>query len=157
MTIGTPTDLMSPVHYTPEDAASQPEQRVARCLCGGGYRAMAFHVGVLWRHNEVGLLPKLDRVSTVSGGSITSCVLATNWADLKLDEETGVATNLVDKMVQPVRQMSSTTVDIWAVLTGVPPFGDSVSDRVAEAHRNHLFGDTSLQDLLDTPRFAFNG
>ena len=93
--IATQIDWMSPVHDTPEDAASQPEQRVARCLCGGGYRAMAVHVGVLWRHNEVGLLPKLDRVFAVSGGSITSCVLATNWADLKLDGETGVATNLI--------------------------------------------------------------
>jgi len=53
--------------------------------------------------------------------------------------------------------MSSTAVDIRAVLTGVLPLGDSASDRVAEAYRNHLFGDTSLQDLLDTPRFAFNG
>ena len=156
MTSATPTDLMNPVHETTEDNGRAPEEGLALCLSGGGYRAMVFHVGVLWRLNEVGLLPKLDRVSTVSGGSITSGVLATNWADLKFDEETGVATNLVDKFVQPVRQMSSTAVDIEAVLTGVLPFGDSVSDRVAEAYSKHLFGDTSLQDLPDTPRFVFN-
>jgi predicted acylesterase/phospholipase RssA len=99
MIIATPTDLMSPVHDTPEDAGSQPERGLALCLSGGGYRARVFHVGVLWRLNEVGLLPKLDRVSTVSGGPITSGVLATNWADLKFDEETEVATNLVDKFM----------------------------------------------------------
>ena len=47
---------------------------MALCLSGGGYRAMLFHVGALWRLNELGLLPRLDRVSSVSGGSITAGV-----------------------------------------------------------------------------------
>ena len=38
---------------------------VALCL-RRGYRAMVFHVGALWRLNELGWLPKLDRVSSVS-------------------------------------------------------------------------------------------
>lgn len=41
----------------------------------GGYRAMVFHLGVLIRLNEVGLLRWLGRVSSVSGGSITAGVL----------------------------------------------------------------------------------
>jgi len=155
MTSAAPADLLNPVHDTPEDKGRGPDEGLALCLSGGGYRAMVFHVGVLWRLNEVGLLPKLDRISTVSGGSITSGVLASNWTKLEFDE-TGVATNLVDKFVEPVRRMSSTDVDVKAVLTGVLPFGDSVSDRVAAAYRKHLFGDTSLQDLPDTPRFVFN-
>ena len=53
----------------------QPESGVALCLSGGGYRAMLFHVGALWRLNELGYLPKLDRVSSVSGGSITAATL----------------------------------------------------------------------------------
>ena len=36
-------------------------------------------VGVLWRLNELGWLPKLTRVASVSGGSITAGVLALNW------------------------------------------------------------------------------
>ena len=47
-----------------------PGQGIALCLSGGGYRAMLFHLGTLWRLNELGYLPKLDRVSSVSGGSI---------------------------------------------------------------------------------------
>jgi predicted acylesterase/phospholipase RssA len=40
-------------------------------LSGGGFRAAAFHLGVLKRLRELGLLQKVDVVSTVSGGSIT--------------------------------------------------------------------------------------
>ena len=52
------------------------EDGVALSLSGGGYRAMVFHVGALWRLNEVGLLSKLKRISSVSGGSITAGALA---------------------------------------------------------------------------------
>ena len=43
--------------------------RAALCLSGGGDRAMLFHLGVLWRLNEAGLLRASKRVSSVSGGS----------------------------------------------------------------------------------------
>ena len=36
---------------------------------------MLFHLGTLWRLNELGYLPKLARISSVSGGSITNGVL----------------------------------------------------------------------------------
>lgn len=39
-------------------------------LSGGGVRAVAFHLGVLDKLNELGLLAKIDVISTVSGGSI---------------------------------------------------------------------------------------
>ena len=39
-------------------------------LSGGGFRATAFHLGVLKRLRELGMLEKVDIVSTVSGGSI---------------------------------------------------------------------------------------
>lgn len=49
-----------------------PTDGVAVCLSGGGYRAMMFHVGALWRLHELGLLAQATRVSSVSGGSITA-------------------------------------------------------------------------------------
>jgi hypothetical protein len=36
---------------------------------------MLFHLGSVWRLAELGYLPKLSRVSSVSGGSITAAVL----------------------------------------------------------------------------------
>lgn len=59
-----------------------PSEGIALCLSGGGYRAMVFHFGMLWRLNEFGLLPKLDRISSVSGSSITAAVLGLGWAQL---------------------------------------------------------------------------
>jgi NTE family protein len=52
---------------------------------------MLFHLGTLWRLNELGYLPKLDRVSSVSGGSITAAVLGMNWSRLALDPTSGIA------------------------------------------------------------------
>jgi NTE family protein len=154
MTTATPDELISPVHETAENENRKPEAGLALCLSGGGYRAMIFHLGVLWRLNEVGLLPKLDRVSAVSGGSITAGVLAKNWSELTW--EGNVATNFNELLVKPVRRMGKTGVDVKAVLEGILHFGDSVSDRVAAAYRKHLFGETSLQQLPDKPRFIFN-
>jgi NTE family protein len=45
-----------------------PQAGIALCLSGGGYRAMVFHLGVLWRLNEFGYRSRLDRISSVSGG-----------------------------------------------------------------------------------------
>ena len=60
-----------PVHVvdtgSPHDDPRKPEEGIALCLSGGGYRAMLFHLGALWRLNEFGYLPKLARISSVFG------------------------------------------------------------------------------------------
>ena len=45
-------------------------------LSGGGYRASLFHLGVTRRLHELGILQKITRLSSVSGGSILSGFLA---------------------------------------------------------------------------------
>ncbi|HBR68793.1 MAG TPA: patatin [Rhodospirillaceae bacterium] len=45
-------------------------RRIALALSGGGIRAMAFHLGVLKLLAERDLLEEIQRVSTVSGGSL---------------------------------------------------------------------------------------
>ena len=64
---------------TTETVDGELQEGVALCLSGGGYRAMVVHVGSLIRLNQLALLPKLSRVSSVSGGSITAGVLGLNW------------------------------------------------------------------------------
>jgi predicted acylesterase/phospholipase RssA len=53
----------------------QPQEfslgNIALSLSGGGYRAAAFHLGVLDFLHQVGLLEQVTMLSTVSGGSIT--------------------------------------------------------------------------------------
>jgi len=60
-------------------------------MSGGGFRATLFHLGTLWRLNELAYLPKIDRISSVSGGSITCGVLAVHWP--RLQWANGLATN----------------------------------------------------------------
>jgi NTE family protein len=80
----------APVTPIPTDEADgQPKPGIGLCLSGGGYRAMVFHIGVLWRLYEAGVLKKVDRVSSVSGGSITAGVLALAWNPAELRSEEG--------------------------------------------------------------------
>src|SRR5947208_8333244 len=73
-------------------------------MSGGGFRATLFHLGTLWRLNELAYLPKVDRISSVSGGSITAGVLAVRWPRLQWSH--GLATNFQDEIVTPVRERS---------------------------------------------------
>jgi len=144
-------EAISPVET---DEPERLEPGVALCLSGGGYRAMIFHVGAIWRLNELRYLPKLDRVSSVSGGSITAGALGLNWPRLQFDAD-GFATNLDEQFVQPLRKLASKTIDKGAVIGGILLPG-TISDRVAGAYRKHVFGKASLQNLPDRPRFVIN-
>ena len=149
------SEALSPVESIPTDSSDEaPEPGIALCLSGGGYRAMLFHLGALWRLNDAGYLPKLDRISSVSGGSITAGVLGLAWAGLGFDED-GVGRRFAEKVVRPVRRLATKTVDRGAILRGLLGRG-TVGDRVANAYREHLFARRTLQDLPDRPRFVIN-
>lgn len=143
-----------PVSKQPGEG-DNPTKGMALCLSGGGYRAMLFHVGVIWRLNEAGMLPQLDRISSVSGGSITAGVLGLNWDKLDFDA-TGVAADLDTQLIDPIRRMAGVGVDVASVLAGLGLPFTSISDRVAKAYRKYLFGKATLQDLPETPRFVIN-
>lgn len=125
------------------------------CLSGGGYRAMLFHAGVLARLNAAGALGTLDRVSAVSGGSITAGTLAVAWEELRFDDD-GVAENFSELVLEPIRKLASRRLDVGAVLLGAVAPRLTASAIAARAFDRHLFGGRSLQDLPDTPRFVFN-
>jgi NTE family protein len=141
--------LRSPVHSIGGD--EKLEKGVGLCLSGGGYRAMLFHLGTLWRLNELGWLPKLTRIASVSGGSITAGVLAQAWGSL--DFKGDVAQHFVQGVVEPVRRMADTSIDVSSVLTGVFLPGDSIADRVAKRYDKVLFRGATLQDLPAAPEF----
>jgi NTE family protein len=138
------------------DAGEDRERAgIALCLSGGGYRAMVFHAGVLSGLNELGYLPRLDFVSSVSGGSLAAGVLGLAWRQLRFDDATGRAENLDELVLRPLRDMAGRDVDRTSVISGLLTPRQRISDRVADAYRHHLFGDATLQDLPDTPRFIF--
>jgi Patatin-like phospholipase len=105
--IGEFQDPGSPVRRIPgEPADEQPRDGTALCLSGGGYRAMLFHLGALWRLNELAILKDLDRVSSVSGGSITAAVLGMNWSRLGFDQA-GVGQQFHEAVVDPIRKLAN--------------------------------------------------
>lgn len=56
-------------------------------LSGDGFRATLFGLGSLWRLNDAGVLGKLDRVTSVSGGSILSGWSGINSAETAVELE----------------------------------------------------------------------
>ncbi len=143
-----------PLHESEQYAEDpQPKDGRALCLSGGGYRAMLFHLGALWRLNELALLPTLDRISAVSGGSILAAHLGLRWAGLQFTD--GVATNFGDEIVRPIRRLASTTLDVDAVFKGVLLPG-SAHTQFAAALAGALYGRATLQQLPERPLIVLN-
>lgn len=131
----------------PEESASTAAGTVGLCLSGGGFRAMLFHAGVLWRLHETGWLARVDRVASVSGGSITAGVLATRWASLAASEGT-----YEDLVVAPLRDLASRTLDVRAVLGGLLP--GRTAGQAVERVLDDLLGGARLGDLPEHPAFV---
>jgi NTE family protein len=148
----------SPVNFIDSDSnAGGPEPGIALCLSGGGYRAMVFHLGALLRLNEAGLLSKLKRVSSVSGGSITAGLLGLRWKDLGWDES-GCATQLGSKVIDPIRELASKSLDAEAIIIGILTPG-TISNRISAAYDEYVFKGATLQELpsdAEGPRFVIN-
>ncbi|CAN5281396.1 patatin-like phospholipase family protein [soil metagenome] len=76
------------------------------CLSGGGFRATLFHLGVIQRLNELGVLAQLSTITSVSGGSILNGMLAAKWSRLRIDSH-GVYSNLIEEIAHPLREFCS--------------------------------------------------
>src|SRR6266852_4666145 len=142
---------MPPSKYQPEGERTKK----GLCLSGGGYRAALFHLGALRRLNEVGLLSKLDTISSVSGGSVANGLLAKVWPTLTADA-TGTFTNFVEAYETPLRGFCSTDVRTGPLLTdrldprnwlALAGHDHSATDFLAQEYRDHLVGDLRLKDL----------
>lgn len=65
-------------------------RRLGLALSGGGFRASFYHIGVLARMAELGMLRHVESISTVSGGSIVGAayyLLLKNLLEGKTDQE----------------------------------------------------------------------
>jgi NTE family protein len=123
-------------------------------LSGGGYRAMLFHAGALWRLNEVGWLQKLDAISSVSGGSIAAGLLAASWHELSFNAN-GVATNFDGAYLAKLLAFARKTVDFWSIGYGVAAPWTTAAKQAVKSYRRLLGRDANLNRLPDRPRFIF--
>jgi NTE family protein len=136
--------------------AGEREEGVGLALSGGGFRATLFHIGGLWRLNELGWLKKLAEVTSVSGGSITAVYLGLRWKALTFNKG-GTATNFGDEIVGPLREFCSHTIDAWSIVAGLLTPFRLAGAYVARYYRKRLFGEATLQDLPsddEGPRFT---
>ena len=127
---------------------------VALCLSGGGYRAALFHAGAIWRLNELGLLPRLNLISSVSGGSIAAGALAVAWNGLRWDANQR-ASNLQELLIAPIIKQSQDAIDYESIALGLLPW-DSAFRHVAQSYQANITGAKTLQDLPQQPEFVFN-
>jgi NTE family protein len=147
----SPVNLIEPDLQAPKALAG-----TALCLSGGGYRAMVFHLGALIRLNEAGLLKKITRISSVSGGSLTAGMLGLRWNQLTFQND--VATNLMEQVIEPVRKLAGTTIDAESIIGGMFLPG-TINDRIVSAYKKYLFSEATLQDLPsenEGPLFVIN-
>jgi NTE family protein len=151
----TDTPTQSNASYS-LDGRKYDADGIALSLSGGGYKAAAFHLGAILRLNELGLLGRLKRISSVSGGSIISAFLGLKWR--RLDWVGGTATNLESVFVSPFLEFLTTAnVDISAAVVGyfLPTTSGAIS--LEASYKKRLFGEATLQDLPDddgSPRFV---
>jgi NTE family protein len=142
-------EFVEPVSPQADTKRGGPSPGIGLSVSGGGYRAMLFHLGAFLRLYELGLLQRLDRISSVSGGSITAAKIALEWPRLATRDD------FFEHVVEPIRRLAGTTVDIPCILAGIVLPG-GVADYIAFAYRRFLFGDATLQDLPKAPEFVIN-
>lgn len=136
------------------EAPTPTDNRIGLALSGGGFRATLYHCGALIRLNELGYLPKIDRITSVSGGSITSARLAACWNALQFDVN-GVASNLAQEVIQPLQKFCAQTLDARVIGGGLIPFTKSGTERLIEAYDTQLLDGMTLEQLPERPDFIF--
>jgi NTE family protein len=130
------------------------EPGIALALSGGGFRAMLFHAGALKRLDELGILSRVARISSVSGGSIAAGFLASVWGSLQPVNAAGSFDRFQEKYVDPIINFSREKIDVGDILTGLLPW-TSAATQVAASYDKSLLHNITLQDIPDQPRFVF--
>lgn len=135
-----------------------PENRsgTALCLSGGGFRAALFHLGALRRLNELGILSRIDTITSVSGGSIIAAHLASYLVSSPLvgdripDWERGVAA--------PFRAFTARNLRTIPLLIGFLPWNllrnpSAAAEALAKRYRQRLTK-LKLTELPERPSFV---
>jgi NTE family protein len=118
-------------------------KRIGLAMSGGGFRAAAFHLGVMRQLQTLGLLDRLDLLSCVSGGSIAGATVATHWSDPgKLD--------LLDTYLR------TRSIAVSSFIAGsLDPFASRL-EKLASSYDDDLFHKKTLSALSNGPRLYLN-
>ena len=150
--------------------ATKTDQRLGLALSGGGFRASFYHIGVLAKMAELGMLRHVESISTVSGGSIVGAAyylllksLLESTTDHDIVDEDYV--KLVERLethflgaVQRNLRMLTFANPLKNMRMALPNY--SRSDTIGEIYEQYVYkplldvGDRRIRmsDLLITPR-----
>lgn len=129
---------------------------VALCLSGGGFRAALYHLGAMRRLNELGILPKIDTISAVSGGSILAAHLVERIPDWPGEGE--VVPDWEERVAAPFREITGQNLRTGPLLHRFYPWNwrhpEAAIRALAHRYRKEIT-DARLRDLPDHPRYIF--
>lgn len=154
-------------------------KRIGLAFSGGGYRAAAYHIGVLRTLHRLGILDKVDVISSVSGGSIVAAYYALHLSDGYDEFEKSFIEKLQHSVVKKVYWTGITVILIAVSLFLVLPFfisfianllflGVAVilffcqyqvlpwNKFIEKQYSKHFFGESKLKDLPERPLVAIN-
>lgn len=156
---GCATSVQTPAvepHVPAQCTSGTPRSNVGThslSLSGGGYRAMLFHVGAIWRLHELGLLDDVRIVSSVSGGSITAAVLAIEYERIRNDSG-GNSECYRALVANPLMRLAQSTID-WKASTLSLVTPTAPGNILAGFYKRRILGATRLVDLPKHPSFLF--
>jgi len=81
---------------------SKPAPKILLALSGGGFRATLFHLGAICALRDRRILDRVDRVHSVSGGSVLGAHLVARWADFCSDPRSDGAEDAFRAAVSPL-------------------------------------------------------
>jgi predicted acylesterase/phospholipase RssA len=140
---------MADSNSTSPDSSSPDisDSSIGLALSGGGFRAAAFHLGALKRLEEVGILPHIDILSTVSGGSITGALYALRCAQ-RGDGRPG--TYAVDDLIEEVKELVTQNLRRQALYGGISNTLQTVGSFLSQnIRRTPLLADELDQQVFD--------
>ena len=147
------------------------KRRLGLALSGGGYRAAAYHIGALRALNKLGVLDKVDVVSSVSGGSIIAASYALHEGNFERFEN-----EFSEKMRKGVLHLALINLTLVLGLVGLATwFGGGwgllasfvvlwflwykvlpVSNIIIKAYDRLYFHKKTLKDLPEHPVITIN-
>lgn len=135
----------APPQAAPSPPAAAPFGDIALSFSGGGYRAAAYHLGVLDLLDELGLLKNVTMLSTVSGGTITGVKYVLDTIDGKSHGEFRAGLYAFLKGTNVVQLATDNLYAEAGAAEGRPL---SLIRTAAQVYADRLVGETTFDKIL---------
>jgi NTE family protein len=147
------------------------QKKFGLALSGGGYRAAAFHLGTLRALHRIGVLDKVDVISSVSGGSILSAFYVLHHDDYETFECEMIARLQRGVLTTSIIETVLVCLVILAVCIGVSawillPFFICLfffhfrilpwSSLIQKSYDKVFYKHATLSDLPESPKLVIN-